>query len=96
MKKIIAGVIILGLGVAAYLLRNNLPTTGTTTGASARPTTAEAIQTNINFSVNAAGEIGPAEFREGDARGFAEGARLWNPEFRGLPALPEPKENDAP
>ena len=39
---------------------------------------------------------GPAEFREGDAKGFAEGARLWNPEFRGLPALPEPKEHDDP
>jgi hypothetical protein len=38
---------------------------------------------------------GPAEFREGDAKGFAEGARLWNPEHRGLPALPE-KEKDDP
>jgi hypothetical protein len=39
---------------------------------------------------------GLAEFREGDAKGFAEGARLWNPELRGLPALPEKKENDDP
>jgi hypothetical protein len=39
---------------------------------------------------------GLAEFREGDAKGFAEGARLWNPEFRGLPALPEKKEKDDP
>jgi HlyD family secretion protein len=52
---------VLGLGVAAYFLRNNLPKTGSPAGASARPTTAEVIQTNINFSVNAAGEIGPAE-----------------------------------
>ena len=61
MKKIIAVIIILGLGVAAYLLRGNFSKAGTTTGPSARPTTAEVIQTNINFSVNAAGEIGPAE-----------------------------------
>ena len=39
---------------------------------------------------------GLVEFREGDARGFAEGARLWNSELRGLPALPEKKENDDP
>ncbi len=32
-----------------------------TAGSSARPTTAEVIQTNISFAVNAAGEIGPAE-----------------------------------
>jgi hypothetical protein len=38
---------------------------------------------------------GPAEFREGDAKGFAEGARLWTPEHRGLPALAE-KEKDDP
>ena len=61
MKKFIAVVIILGLGVAAYFLRDNLPKAGTPATASARPTTAEVIQTNINFSVNAAGEIGPAE-----------------------------------
>ncbi|MBP9900099.1 MAG: efflux RND transporter periplasmic adaptor subunit, partial [Verrucomicrobia bacterium] len=62
MKKTIAVIIIVGLGGgAAYLLRNNLPKGVTTTGSAARPTTAEVIQTNINFSVNAAGEIGPAE-----------------------------------
>lgn len=61
MKKIIAAVIVLGLGLAAYFFRGNLPTTGTPAASSARPTTAEVIQTNISFSVNAAGEIGPAE-----------------------------------
>jgi len=61
MKKIIAAIIVLGLAGAAYFLRNELPKAGATAGASARPTTAEVIQTNINFAVNAAGEIGPAE-----------------------------------
>ncbi len=61
MKKIIAVIMVLGLGGAAYLLRNKLPQAGPAAGSSARPTTAEVIQTNINFSVNAAGEIGPAE-----------------------------------
>ncbi len=61
MKKIIAMVIMLGLGVAAYFLRDNLPKAGAPAGALARPTTAEVIQTNISFAVNAAGEIGPAE-----------------------------------
>ena len=61
MKKTFTFVIILGLGVAAYFLRNNLPKAGAPAGAAARPTTAEVIQTNISFAVNAAGEIGPAE-----------------------------------
>jgi HlyD family secretion protein len=61
MKKTIAVIIIVGLGVAAYLLRNHLPKAGDTAGSSARLTTAEVIQTNISFAVNAAGEIGPAE-----------------------------------
>ncbi len=61
MKRTIAVIAILGLGVAAYLLRGNLSKTGTATGPSVRPTTAEVIQTNISFAVNAAGEIGPAE-----------------------------------
>jgi HlyD family secretion protein len=61
MKKTIAIVIILGLGIAAYLLRARLPQATTMAGSSTRPTTAEVIQTNISFAVNAAGEIGPAE-----------------------------------
>ena len=61
MKKIIAVVVVLGLGFATYFFRGSLPTAGTPAAPSARPTTAEVIQTNINFSVNAAGEIGPAE-----------------------------------
>jgi len=61
MKKALSVIIILGLGVAAYLLRGHLSKDGATTGPSARPTTAAVIQTNISFAVNAAGEIGPAE-----------------------------------
>jgi len=61
MKKLIAVITVLGLGVAAYFLRDKLPQSGTTAGSLARPTTAEVIQTNISFAVNAAGEIGPAE-----------------------------------
>lgn len=61
MKKIIAAIMVLGFGVSAYLLRGRLPQAGAEAGALARPTTAEVIQTNISFAVNAAGEIGPAE-----------------------------------
>ncbi len=61
MKKIIAVVILLGLGVAAYFVRDNLPKAGAPAGASARPTTAEVIHTNISCAVTAAGAIGPAE-----------------------------------
>jgi HlyD family secretion protein len=61
MKKIIAILVLLGIGVAAYLLRDKLPKPGLTAGGPSRPTTAMAIQTNISFAVNAAGEIGPAE-----------------------------------
>jgi len=62
MKKIIAVVIVLGIGVAGYYyLRNNSHKSGPGGGSPARPTTAEVIQTNISFAVNAAGEIGPAE-----------------------------------
>jgi HlyD family secretion protein len=50
-----------GMGAAAYLLRDKLPTSRPEADTPSRPTTAIVIQTNINFSVNAAGEIGPAE-----------------------------------
>lgn len=61
MKKIIIVMVVLGVGVAAYYLRNNAHKSGPAAGSPLRPTTAEVIQTNINFAVNAAGEIGPAE-----------------------------------
>jgi HlyD family secretion protein len=62
MKKIIIVMVVLGVGVAAYYLRNNAHKSGSATDSpSGRPTTAEVIQTNISFAVNAAGEIGPAE-----------------------------------
>lgn len=61
MKKIIAVLVVALVGAAAYFLRDKLPKAGPTNGGPARPTTAEVIQTNISFAVNAAGEIGPAE-----------------------------------
>jgi HlyD family secretion protein len=62
MKKIIAVIVVLGIGVAAYSLRNNAHLRGMAPEHTpARPTTAEVIETNISFAVNAAGEIGPAE-----------------------------------
>ena len=61
MKKIISALVVLGIGVAAYYLRNNAHKSGPAAGSPLRPTTAEVIQTNISFAVNAAGEIGPAE-----------------------------------
>ena len=61
MKTIITVIVVAGLGVGAYFLRGNLPIGSPAAGALSRPTTAEVIQTNITFAVNAAGEIGPAE-----------------------------------
>ncbi len=61
MKKIIIVIVVVGIGVAAYYLRNNTHKSGPAAGSPSRPTTAEVIQTNISFAVNAAGEIGPAE-----------------------------------
>lgn len=61
MKKIIVILVVAGVGVAAYFMRDKLPTNGSAADMPSRPTTAVVIQTNINFAVNAAGEIGPAE-----------------------------------
>jgi multidrug efflux pump subunit AcrA (membrane-fusion protein) len=61
MKTIIIVLVVLGIGVTAYYLRNNGHKSGPAAGSLSRPTTAEVIQTNISFAVNAAGEIGPAE-----------------------------------
>ena len=61
MKKIIVILVVAGVGVAAYFMRDKLPNSGPAADMPSRPTTAVVIQTNINFAVNAAGEIGPAE-----------------------------------
>jgi len=61
MKKIIAIMVVAGIGVGAYFMRDKLPTSRPSADVPSRPTTAVAIQTNINFAVNAAGEISPAE-----------------------------------
>ena len=62
MKTVVTVLVILGLAGAAYYWRNQLPTPGNASaGNGVRPTTADVIQTNISFAVNAAGEIGPAE-----------------------------------
>src|SRR6185436_16809393 len=61
MRILITIVAILGIGGAAYYWRDRLPKPSASSDAIARPTTAPVVQTNINFAVNAAGEIGPAE-----------------------------------
>jgi len=61
MKSILTVIVILGLAGGAYWFWKNRATTGNGGRMSTRPTTAEVIQTNINFAVNAAGEISPAE-----------------------------------
>src|SRR5882762_276010 len=61
MKKIIAVIVVLGIAVAAFYWRKQLPRPAAGNGSPSRPTTAEVIQTNISFAVSAAGEIGPAE-----------------------------------
>ena len=61
MKTIITVLVIAGIGVGAYFLRDKFGPSGPAAGMPSRPTTAVVIQTNISFAVNAAGEIGPAE-----------------------------------
>ncbi len=62
MKKVIGVLLVLGLGAAGYWFWSKSPRNGAANGgAPVRPTTAVVIQTNINFAVNAAGEISPAE-----------------------------------
>jgi len=61
MKNILTVIVILGLAGGAYWFWKNHAATGNGGRVAARPTTAEVIQTNINFAVNAAGEISPAE-----------------------------------
>ncbi len=61
MKSILTVVVILGLAVGAYWFWQHRAPNGNGSRVAARPTTAEVIQTNISFAVNAAGEISPAE-----------------------------------
>ncbi|MHB1306284.1 MAG: efflux RND transporter periplasmic adaptor subunit [Limisphaerales bacterium] len=61
MKKWIVLVVVLLAGCLGYLQWRSWQSQAAINGASIRPTTAMVITTNINFSVNAAGEIGPAE-----------------------------------
>ena len=61
MKRIFTVIVMLGLAGGAYWFWKNHASTGMGGRLAARPTTAQVIQTNISFAVNAAGEISPAE-----------------------------------
>ncbi len=61
MKKIIVLVVLLAAGYAGFRWWQGYRSTAQQAVDLARPTTAPVIQTNINFAVNAAGEIIPAE-----------------------------------
>lgn len=61
MKNILIIIVVLGLAAGGWWFWKNQPKSGPGDSLSRRPTTAVVIQTNISFSVNAAGEISPAE-----------------------------------
>lgn len=62
MKSVLIWIVVLAaLGGGGYWVYKHRPETLGKPDAPQRPTTALVIQTNIEFSVNAAGEIGPAE-----------------------------------
>ena len=61
MKKLIVMLVVVGIGVAGYYGWKNWQTTSQATAAPPRPTTAIVELRDIDFSVNAAGEIAPAE-----------------------------------
>ncbi len=61
MKNIVAVIVILGLVAGGYFFWKNQNKARASSSLSQRPTTAQVIQTNISFAVNAAGEISPAE-----------------------------------
>ena len=61
MKKLIVLIVILGVGVGGYYGWKNWQKANSVSAALERPTTATAELRSINFSVNAAGEIAPAE-----------------------------------
>jgi len=61
MKKWIALIVLAAAGFTGYPLWNNWQKAHSDPSAPARPTTAIVSLRNINFFVNAAGEIDPAE-----------------------------------
>ncbi len=61
MKKWFGLIVVVALVGGGYWLWQNWRKAASPNGAGERATTAPVIQTNINFAVNAAGEIGPAE-----------------------------------
>ena len=61
MKYLVVLVIVVGIGIGGYYGWKNWQKTSATSAAPERPTTAKAEVRSINFSVNAAGEIAPAE-----------------------------------
>ena len=61
MKKLIVLIVILGVGVGGYYGWKNWQKANSVSAALERSTTATAELRSINFSVNAAGEIAPAE-----------------------------------
>jgi HlyD family secretion protein len=61
MKKLVSLIAILGLGFGGYSVWNNWQKSKLATAVPTRPTTATVELRDINFAVNAAGEISPAE-----------------------------------
>ena len=61
MKKVIVLLVILGIGLGGYYGWQSWRKTVPSSTVASRPTTATVELRNINFSVNAAGEIAPAE-----------------------------------
>ncbi|MCX6927372.1 MAG: efflux RND transporter periplasmic adaptor subunit [Verrucomicrobia bacterium] len=61
MKKLIILIVVLGIGIGGYFAWKNWQKTSPATAINTRPTTATVELRDINFAVNAAGEIAPAE-----------------------------------
>src|SRR5512143_1345655 len=61
MKKFIFLIVLVGLGAGGYYGWNRWQKANQATAGSTRPTTATVELRDISFSVNAAGEIAPAE-----------------------------------
>src|SRR5258708_6203419 len=61
MKFFFGLMVILGLGAGGYFLWKNSPAQDANNGLSNRPTTAVVEAKDIQFAVNAAGDIGPAD-----------------------------------
>src|ERR1039457_2268869 len=61
MKKLIVLVVLIGIGIGGYYGWENLEKANAASAVPERATTATVELRSINFSVNAAGEIAPAE-----------------------------------